>query len=72
MKKSKEDERWSVVGLAMDLGLVLVLPLLAGVAIGRWIDWQLDTLPWFTLVLIGVGAIVGFMAMIWKVKNVVD
>lgn len=40
-------------------GLILAIPVLAGLVLGYWLDMRYDSLPWITLGLTLVGAIIG-------------
>ena len=50
-------------GAALAAGLSFVVSILAGAVIGNWIDhrWNHTQVPWATLVMILVGAAVGFL-----------
>jgi F0F1-type ATP synthase assembly protein I len=67
-----EEGEFGVLNLAMDLGWVLVLPVLVGVGVGRWLDGKLGTLPDFTVGLLLLGVVLGFSAMIWKAKKATE
>ncbi len=64
-------EAWWVLSVGSQAGLMLVLPVLLGLAGGYWLDRQLGTLPWITLALTLVGAISGpIMVYRWVVVQV--
>lgn len=45
------------VAQLLQLGFVMVTPILIGIALGLWLDRQLGTAPWFVLagLLLGLG-----------------
>jgi F0F1-type ATP synthase assembly protein I len=45
--------------LASQAGIGIAGPVLIALALGYWIDLRLGTLPWITLILTFVGAVVG-------------
>ncbi len=47
------------LGLAGQVGLTMVLSILAGLFLGQWLDGSLGTKPVFTLILIFIGMIAG-------------
>lgn len=49
---------WQVVGDALQLGASIVFAILIGAALGWWLDSQLGTSPWLSIVffLFGVAA----------------
>jgi ATP synthase protein I len=47
------------------VGLVIIIPLLAGLFLGLWVDGWLDTRPWVTLILTAVGTIAGLVGA-WR------
>jgi F0F1-type ATP synthase assembly protein I len=52
-------------------GLMIALPVLIGLALGFWLDKQLGTLPWISLVLVLLGATVGpIMLYRWVMSSV--
>ena len=53
-----KDAIW-VLAVGSQLGLSIALPVIIGLAVGYWIDTRLHTLPWITLLLTLVGAVVG-------------
>lgn len=52
-------ETWWVLSVGSQAGLMLVGPVLLGIAAGYWLDRQLGTLPVITLVLTLAGAVGG-------------
>lgn len=45
--------------LASQVGFAIAGPVLVGLVVGYWLDLRLGTLPWLSLALTAVGAIVG-------------
>ncbi len=46
----KDLNKWRLANLAMELGFIIALPLLAFVYLGKWVDGRLHTsFPYFTL-----------------------
>jgi predicted F0F1-ATPase subunit len=52
------DAIWGLA-LATQVGVAIAFPVLLGLAVGWWIDNRLHTLPWITLLLTGVGTVLG-------------
>jgi ATP synthase protein I len=50
------------------VGLVIIIPLLAGLFLGQWVDGWLDTRPWMTLILTVVGAVAGLVG-VWRLSS---
>ena len=64
------DAAW-VLAMAAQGGLMIALPVLVGLALGYWIDNQINTLPWITLVLTLIGATAGpIMLYRWVTSSV--
>ena len=67
-RKSREDRELTIgtrlaqIGV---LGWVIVAPILLGVVIGRWLDWELKSGIFFTAPLIMIGAAAG-MWTAWR------
>lgn len=60
-----------VLAVGSQIGLSIALPVLIGLAVGYWIDRRLGSLPWITLVLTLIGAVVGpVMAYRWAITTV--
>lgn len=62
-----------LLSLAGQVGVVMVVFILLGLAVGRWIDGRLDTSPTFTLafILLGIGAGAWSIArmVMWALKG---
>ena len=64
------DVAW-VLMMGAQGGLMISLPVLIGLALGFWLDNQFDTLPWISLGLVLVGAIIGpIMIHRWVTSSV--
>ena len=59
------------VSLALQLGFAIIIPLIASIALGRWIDTYLHTSPAATLILLGLGFLVS-MAELWYIASRVN
>lgn len=51
-KKNKNENLWSAIYLAWELGYSIAIPLVCLALFGRFLDKKLDTSPW--LLLIGI------------------
>jgi len=72
---SKPSINWAdiiwVLGMGARGGLMISLPVLAGVALGYWLDSRFGTLPFITLALTLVGAIIGPVILYrWVISTV--
>ncbi|QQS61361.1 MAG: AtpZ/AtpI family protein [Candidatus Moraniibacteriota bacterium] len=47
--KKKEDTPWSALNFAWELGYIIVIPLILGVMVGKYIDFLFKTSPIFFL-----------------------
>jgi ATP synthase protein I len=67
---AREGERslWQNLSMVGALGWLVVVPMLLGVLVGRWLDARLDAGVTFTGALIFVGACFG-MYLVWKRMN---
>jgi len=64
------DIAWVLV-MGAQGGLMLATPVLAGLALGYWLDTTLNTLPWITLVLALLGTVTGpFLLYRWVMSVV--
>lgn len=65
-----KDAVW-VLAVGSQLGLSIALPVIIGLAVGYWIDTRLHTLPWITLLLTLMGAVVGpIFAYRWVITTI--
>ncbi len=72
---SREPGRWAdplwALGMAGQGGLMIAVPVLIGLGLGYWLDRQLGTVPWISLVLTVAGAITGpVMLYRWVTSSV--
>jgi F0F1-type ATP synthase assembly protein I len=61
---SDSNVNWKDLAWALSIGaqggFILALPVLAGLALGYWLDTRVfDTLPWLTLLLLLPGMVIG-------------
>jgi ATP synthase protein I len=60
-----KDYKWlRTTGIASSIGLVLVISIVIGWAIGSWLDKKLGTSPWLMLTFTLLGIAAGFIEMI--------
>ena len=65
-----KDVFW-VLAAGSQVGLSIALPVVAGMALGYWIDMRLGSLPWITLLLTLVGTAIGpVIAYRWVISTV--
>lgn len=48
------------IGLVTQLGLVIIISILAGLFLGIFLDNKLQTKPWFTIIFLIFGVVGGF------------
>lgn len=48
-EKKQINSQWSVFSLAMELGYLIAIPLVAMALLGRFLDKKFDSSPWFLL-----------------------
>jgi len=65
------DVPWALATSAQG-GLMVALPVVIGLALGYWLDSQFGTLPWITLVLTLIGAMLGPVLLYRWVTSVVQ
>lgn len=63
MKKSDKIEIGRVMALITQLGMSIVIPIIIGVYLGKFLDEKLNTGIFFTMTLIILGAIFSFYAI---------
>jgi hypothetical protein len=61
-------DKWSLVGLAMDMGFIIALPLVVAAFLGKWLDNRFGTKPWLTLAGILVAIAITTVWMTKKLK----
>ena len=59
-KKRMPRQESNMLAMASSIGLSLVFAILLGLALGYWLDEQLGTKPWLTLLCLLLGIIAGF------------
>ncbi len=60
-----------VLAVGSQVGLSIALPVIAGLAVGYWIDMRLGSLPWITLLLTLIGTAVGpVITYRWVISSV--
>jgi uncharacterized protein YneF (UPF0154 family) len=60
-----------VLAVGSQVGLSIALPVIAGLALGYWIDMRLGSLPWITLLLTLIGTAIGpFITYRWVISSV--
>ena len=59
-KKRMPRQESNMLAMASSIGLALVFAILLGLALGYWLDKQLGTKPWLTLLCLLLGIIAGF------------
>jgi F0F1-type ATP synthase assembly protein I len=76
LKKNKEkkqiDSQWSVFSLAMELGYMIAIPIVAMALLGRFLDKKLETSPWFLLAGICVSILLTTYLVYKKTISVID
>jgi F0F1-type ATP synthase assembly protein I len=69
-KSTPPKASWWYISLVSQIGLVIAMPMVVCAFIGRWLDKQLATAPWMTLVLLVVGTMISifnFASVIRKI-----
>jgi len=62
----------SLYVVAMELGWIIVIPLIVFILIGRWLDGVLSTSPFLTLAFMGCAALVSSVAVFKKVSRMME
>lgn len=57
------------LAIASNLGLSIVLPMLLGLFLGRWIDAAVNTGSAFTLLLLGIGLVIGISNIVILIRK---
>lgn len=65
LREDPEPSLGSRLGQIGVLGWMVVLPMLAALALGRWLDRQFDTGVFFSAPLLMIGAVIGFI-LAWR------
>lgn len=61
MKNNKKKGMYRNLALITQVGLNVIIPILLGVYIGRWLDEKFNKTMFFTMVLLIIGTLSGFM-----------
>ena len=69
-KKVADKKYWQNLGTASVMGLHIVSGTVVGLVMGIYLDKQLATKPWLTLVFLIFGIIAGFMNMFRELKKI--
>jgi len=65
-KKTHPLDAFSLYG---SMGFYILVPILAGIFVGTWLDKKFNMKPTFTLSLLGIGVISGFYNLIRTLKT---
>ena len=49
-QKPKDLNKWRIASLALEMGFIIALPLVAFGLLGKWLDAKWDSEPWMALV----------------------
>jgi ATP synthase protein I len=60
------------LGIATQVGLMVVASILIPLLLGLWLDDKLDTSPWITLILTVVGVLIGFTSTYRLASSLVE
>lgn len=63
----KEITKWRMVNLAVEMGFIIALPLVALGFLGKWLDSKYGTEPWLTVAGILVAIV---MTTIWLTRRI--
>lgn len=68
----RDDDRRYIRDLstASTVGIVIVVSVLIGLLLGRWLDRLFGTYPWLTLICTFIGVAAGFIEMYRMVKSI--
>jgi|GEM_PF-3547262 len=67
--KQTKSRGWQFISLAGELGFDIALPMVGGLAFGKFVDGKLGTHPKATLVSLGIGCIISCTSLIRIVKD---
>ena len=70
--EKKNEQPWSLVSFALELGFLITLPLLALALLGRFIDVALKSSPLFFLLMIVISIIVSSIIVVKKVTVLIQ
>ena len=69
MAPSGEKGTWKALGELSSIGMALVVATVIGLGGGYYLDQWLGTMPWLTLVGLGLGIAAGFVNLFRSVKR---
>jgi ATP synthase protein I len=69
MAPSGEKSTWKALGELSSIGMALVVATVIGLGGGYYLDRWLGTMPWLTLVGLGLGIAAGFVNLFRSVKR---
>ncbi len=75
IKKSKsgdDDRQWSVFSLAMELGYTIAIPIILLALLGRLIDKNINSSPWFLLMGIFISILLTSWLIYKKVLKIIE
>ena len=69
MAPSGEKSTWKALGELSSIGMALVVATVIGLGGGYYLDRWLGTMPWLTLIGLGLGIAAGFVNLFRSVKR---
>ena len=65
-QKPKDLNKWRIASLALEMGFIIALPLVAFGLLGKWLDAKWDSEPWMAL----VGILLAIVATtVWLIRR---
>lgn len=71
-EKKEQNQTWSALSLAWELGYTIAVPLVILAFAGRWLDRRFDTSPWLLLSAIFVSIPISTIVIYMKVMKIID
>ena len=62
-EENKDDRGWKTFAEITTLGITFPLAIAVGYGLGWWLDRELGTYPWLTIVLTGLGVAAAFIQL---------
>lgn len=62
-KEHKKSQFFEIIAVGSGLGFTIVIPIIGGVILGRYIDYKYNIAPIFTLSLLFLGMIIAFISI---------
>ncbi len=59
-KETKKEKRYNIPSEYFNLGMYFLVPILAGLSLGLWLDKRFDRKGFFTILLMFIGVIASF------------